>query len=706
MWRKNVLGLRKCSFTATNHGVHRWYSSERSLPVTGKEFEDALAKVLKWKTWPERKKPLGFAISGGVDSMALAALYAEARATNRLLPMGHGFIVDHKVRPESTVEAEWVAQQLRGKLGMEATVLPLTWPEDFDPLNPRRFETEARTLRYQALGRACREKNIDMLMVAHHGDDQAETVMMRLANKRLRSGLQAMQSVEWIPECEGIYGVHHSGKYQRNINMPFPVEQGGIQILRPLLAFEKSRLIATCEEKGVAWAEDKTNQIQTLTSRNAVRHICRNHKLPYALNLKSLVDVSLSMQKRVESHKAYAQKLFDQCLIKLDIQTGCLLVRFPPFSSLLARSIETESDRNEAKDNAYCLIERVAELVTPKPKPHLGQLAGMIDYIYPELEDPKESKLSTLAMQQSMKNRCVHGIWWRIWGKPSPFEVPDDGFNCAGIHPREWLLTRQPLDRGERNNPAHYMIYPPSSTTVSLTTHKPIRSRATFQLFDGRFWIRLWNHSSDTLTLRLFEKTDLQHLPTAQEEREAYQEPNLSGPRPYRYITAAFALLNPSDLRFTLPAVFRKDSATGKETLVGFPTLDVRIHGFGALDGVCEWSVHYKKINFGNRSAGDIIVPGSSRANIIAEEKRQTKQKKGIANLKLRQSQARGDNEVEVLEDKFTGFKCGSYRNFGKKSQGGPHVVFDKGEMEGEAAEGLTSMPEESARQGRKRKET
>jgi tRNA(Ile)-lysidine synthase TilS/MesJ len=58
---------------------------------------------------------IGFAISGGVDSMALAALYTEAQSANNLLPKPHGFIVDHRVRPESTEEAEWVAQQLRSK---------------------------------------------------------------------------------------------------------------------------------------------------------------------------------------------------------------------------------------------------------------------------------------------------------------------------------------------------------------------------------------------------------------------------------------------------------------------------------------------------------------------------------------------------------------------------------------------------------------
>jgi tRNA(Ile)-lysidine synthase len=47
--------------------------------------------------------------------MALASLYARAQRIHTFLPPAYGFIVDHKVRPESTEEAKWVAEQLRQK---------------------------------------------------------------------------------------------------------------------------------------------------------------------------------------------------------------------------------------------------------------------------------------------------------------------------------------------------------------------------------------------------------------------------------------------------------------------------------------------------------------------------------------------------------------------------------------------------------------
>lgn len=582
---------------------------------------------------------------------------------------------------------------------MEATVLSLTWPRDFDLSNLNRFESEARRLRYQALGRACREQKIQALMLAHHGDDQAETVMMRLATNKVRSGLQAMQRIGWIPECEGIYGLHHSGEGQRpdaSLNIPFPVEQGGIQILRPLLGFEKSRLIATCEENGVPWAEDKTNQIQTLTSRNAIRHIYKHHKLPEALSIKSLVRVSLGMQKRAESHKAYAEKLFDQCLIKLDIQTGSLLVRFPAYSSLLPRPIKTETDKNEAKNNAYCLMARVAEHVTRKIKPRIGQLATIIDLIYPEFVNPKYFEDPAPDMQLSSKKRCVYGVLWRFWGKPSPFEIPEEGFNRAATHPREWLLMRQPSLRIEHNKPAHHMIYP-SSRTLSLVSPTDSQTRDSYQLFDGLFWIRLRNRSADTLILRIFEKEDLRHLSTAQQEKEAMRN-SLTDVRPHRLISAAFALLKPTGLQFTMPAVFRKDSTTGEETLVGFPTLDVGMNGLGAPDEVCDWSVRYRKINFGNRGAGDIIVPGILHADMVAEEKRQRLKKEGIIRSKLRQSQVSAPEEEQ--SEAFTGYKRGSHKARVKRApRKGPQTACDKWAMEGEDAEGLGFLEADSWKQ-------
>jgi tRNA(Ile)-lysidine synthase len=578
---------------------------------------------------------------------------------------------------------------------MEASILTLTWPEDVDIFDIKRFETEARARRYQALGRACRDNDIRALMVAHHGDDQAETILMRLANNRLRTGLKGMQTVEWIPECEGIYGVHHSGNYQKpkvTDKVPFPIEQGGIQILRPLLAMEKTRLIATCEVQGVEWAEDQSNQIKTLTSRNAIRHIYKAHQVPKALGIPSLVKVSLHMQERVNAHRAYANKLFDECLMKLDIQTGTLLVRFPPFKSLLERPIKTDSDKNEAKNNAYCLVERVADLVTPKFKPALGQLASRVIDIYPEFLTQEENEEVAAAGEGHFREKfTVYHVWWRQWDKASPFEdhgLPSEDYSSIAPHPKEWLLTRQALEFGEGKK-LQIAIPPSQSSTPDSGLSRP---KEEYRLFDGRFWIKLHNYTRDTLVIRTFEKADMRHLSTTQSNKEAMQ--NRSGPIPERFITAAFALIRPSDVRFTLPAVFRRDNATGDETLIGFPTLNVRMHGLGPPQGICDWHVRYKKIDFGQHAIGDIIVPGSRKMDFVHQEEAQRYQNKGVSKLKVRRRRVVSDDM-----DGFTGYKRVHEESGNNvKRERKKALQYTQRAMEGEEVEGLEFLLEESER--------
>jgi tRNA(Ile)-lysidine synthase len=84
------------------------------------EFLEALHQALPFDKLQRGPHTLGIAVSGGVDSMALATLYANARGAQQL-PDLHGFIIDHKARAESTEEARWVAEQLSNSKIPETT---------------------------------------------------------------------------------------------------------------------------------------------------------------------------------------------------------------------------------------------------------------------------------------------------------------------------------------------------------------------------------------------------------------------------------------------------------------------------------------------------------------------------------------------------------------------------------------------------------
>ncbi len=158
------------------------------------------------------------AVSGGSDSMALAILLAEWGQPTAL-------IVDHGLRPESGHEAAVTVRRLAAR-GVAARVLPIKLAR-----GPALAE-RARAARYAALGDACREAGFADLLVAHHAQDQAETLLLRRQAGSGPSGLAGMAAATYTESA---------------------------RLLRPLLSIMPVRLRATLRSAGVEWIEDPTN---------------------------------------------------------------------------------------------------------------------------------------------------------------------------------------------------------------------------------------------------------------------------------------------------------------------------------------------------------------------------------------------------------------------------------------------------------------
>jgi tRNA(Ile)-lysidine synthase len=122
------------------------------------------------------------AVSGGPDSVALLDLLAGSRAGLGVeLVVGH---VDHGINPESGEVAERV-QGLASELGVPFVARSLT-------LGPGATETLARERRYGALEELRAQVGADWIVTAHHADDQAETVLMRVLGGSGPAGLAGM----------------------------------------------------------------------------------------------------------------------------------------------------------------------------------------------------------------------------------------------------------------------------------------------------------------------------------------------------------------------------------------------------------------------------------------------------------------------------------------------------------------------------------
>lgn len=175
----------------------------------------------------------GFVIaaSGGPDSTALLLLAARWAKRLRKPPKLLAVTVDHGLRPQAAAEAVAV-KRLARRLGVAHRTLRWRGGKPNTGL-----QEAARLARYRLLVKAAESAGYAHILTAHTLDDQAETVLLRLARGSGLTGLAGMATVSLI-----------SGSRGREIFL-----------VRPLLRISKARLIATLRAAGIGFAEDPSN---------------------------------------------------------------------------------------------------------------------------------------------------------------------------------------------------------------------------------------------------------------------------------------------------------------------------------------------------------------------------------------------------------------------------------------------------------------
>ncbi len=199
-------------------------AAELSRPLQTDEFAALMARLGPFEPRPR----FAVAVSGGPDSLALCLLAADwARRRGGEVV---GLIVDHGLRPESAGEAAQTASWLCAR-GIACEILRWSGPK------PRTgIQAAARAARLDLLAEECRQGGILHLLLAHHLDDQAETVALRQARQSGPDGLAGMPAIRELP---------------------------GLRLLRPLLDVPKARLLATLRARSQPWIEDPSNHDPT-----------------------------------------------------------------------------------------------------------------------------------------------------------------------------------------------------------------------------------------------------------------------------------------------------------------------------------------------------------------------------------------------------------------------------------------------------------
>jgi tRNA(Ile)-lysidine synthase len=168
---------------------------------------------------------LGIAVSGGPDSMALLLLAAAARSGQI-----EAATVDHGLREESRAEAEMVAG-ICEQLAVPHAILTARW--ETKPATA--IQERARSERYRLLGFWAEERGLDALATAHHADDQAETLLMRLNRG---SGVRGLAGIRRKSVAAGTQ----------------------VRLVRPLLGWRRGELDQICADAGLVPASDPSNE--------------------------------------------------------------------------------------------------------------------------------------------------------------------------------------------------------------------------------------------------------------------------------------------------------------------------------------------------------------------------------------------------------------------------------------------------------------
>ena len=210
---------------------------------------------------PDLTASIGVAVSGGPDSLALLLL-AHATRPGRI----RAATVDHGLRIESAEEARFVAD-ICARRAIPHDILP----PPAHPIAPG--QASARAFRYARLDRWCADHHLPFLMTGHHANDQAETLLMRLARGAGVAGLSGIRAVRLrevsnapafrpiirAPDAPVFHDLLSQMRYDAITQPTKSWVNHRYSVIRPLLLFGKTALGRFVEEAGIVAVDDPSN---------------------------------------------------------------------------------------------------------------------------------------------------------------------------------------------------------------------------------------------------------------------------------------------------------------------------------------------------------------------------------------------------------------------------------------------------------------
>ena len=300
------------------------------------------------------ERGIAVGVSGGPDSIALAHLLSCWSQVKKG-PHIHVMSVDHGLRPEAAAEVAFVGEIVSSWPGVAHHAL------HWDGEKPaQKIQETARLMRYQLMERCCGGLGVKHLFLAHHQDDQAETVLFRLAKGSGLDGLAGMR-------CE-----------QR---------RGKVMLMRPFLDFSKDEILSYCASENLPYIDDPSNRKEMFARvrLRASREVLEKEGLSakrLSITARRLERAAQALEDMAE--KCYVESLFycnpNRIVFKSDVllsQSEEIVLR------VLMRGIQTLSDQGEHGPR----MERLEALCDALMQGRLGKARTLGGVIFRVNED-------------------------------------------------------------------------------------------------------------------------------------------------------------------------------------------------------------------------------------------------------------------------------------------------------------------------------
>ncbi|MCD6576970.1 MAG: tRNA lysidine(34) synthetase TilS [Anaerolineaceae bacterium] len=358
---------------------------------------DRIAKNLKEKCGVKIQEKVVLGFSGGADSICLLDILHQ---------LGYRVVVayfNHQLRASVDEEVRFV-KNVVNKYGYGFKL----GAEDINTLaekTNRGIEETARSFRYQFLVKIAQDTGSSSILVAHHADDQVETILMNLIRG---TGLNGLVGMDYLSYSEF---------------------SNSIPIIRPLLNVWKDEIISYCEKNNLTFAVDETN-LEVVFTRNSIRRRLIPFLEKYNPSFKrGLIRMSGILHDDYLFIKEYSEKIIEN-VIRLQkpkyVEINLQVIKKSPIS--VQRYIISgllQNNFNIGKRKSFNLIENIRKALVGEITSHYSRLLKDLyiivekdlGYLFSNIGDIKNK--SRLNLENDMVEVAIPGFTsinqkWRL----------------------------------------------------------------------------------------------------------------------------------------------------------------------------------------------------------------------------------------------------------------------------------------------------